>query len=143
MPPTTSTRIIDPITAGSKCGSPAGAMKLCCPWELGKWEGRVAIELHPPPVLISPVAIPSSASRPHCPRRNGCSSCCLVCSNVTPMTSTADFAKLALPTGRPVSACTLLAGRVQVNAIPKEEDNRGQGQESLRSEPRFLKKGAG
>src|SRR5271170_6756897 len=89
-PDTTSTTT-NPIKAGSM--DPRSGT--------GNWRGlpacwlklRVALQ---PPEAISPASNPTTASRVHCQKRNGCTSCLLVCCRASSIVSTAEMGKMHL-----------------------------------------------
>src|SRR5580692_1901500 len=55
-------------------------------------EGKLKLPLEP----ISPASKPTSASRVHCEKRNGCSNCRLVCWKASEIVSTAEIGKMHL-----------------------------------------------
>ena len=97
-PATSSTAISPPKSAGSIVGNPKppspGSSKCRdSPVCLGKL--KLLGTLHPLEP-ISPASNPTSASRVHCQKRNGCTSCRLVCWKASVIVSTAEIGKLHL-----------------------------------------------
>src|SRR3984893_15465620 len=91
-PATTKVAMSAPKTAGSIFGK---SISIKCREEPDWWgmlEGKLKLPLEP----ISPASKPTSASRVHCEKRNGCSNCRLVCWKASEIVSTAEIGKMHL-----------------------------------------------